>query len=81
MLLLSCWFPSKACPDRALGRPVFFYLRKRRLSWAKIIILTLEGSTKMIDRLIQCLIKTFMPSPATLAKMAAKQIQEAVNGC
>ena len=35
----------------------------------------------MVDRLIKCLIKTFMPSPATLAKMAAKQIQEAVNGC
>ena len=35
----------------------------------------------MIDRLIKRLIKTFMPSPATLAKMASKQIQEAVNGC
>ena len=35
----------------------------------------------MIDRLIKRLIKTFMPSPATLAKMAAKQIQDAVNGC
>lgn len=33
----------------------------------------------MIDRLIKRLIKTFMPSPQTLAKMAAKQIQEAVN--
>ena len=35
----------------------------------------------MIDRIIKRLIKTFMPSPATLAKMAAKQIQVAVNGC
>ena len=35
----------------------------------------------MIDRLIKRLIKTFMPSPATLAKMASKQIQDAVNGC
>lgn len=35
----------------------------------------------MIDRLIKRLIKTFMPSPATLAKMAAKRIQDAVNGC
>lgn len=34
----------------------------------------------MIDRLIKRLIKTFMPSPATLAKMAAKQIQAAING-
>ena len=35
----------------------------------------------MIDRLIKRLIKTFMPSPATLAKMASKQIQTAINGC
>ena len=35
----------------------------------------------MIDRLLKRLIKTFMPSPQTLAKMAAKQIQDAVNGC
>ena len=35
----------------------------------------------MIDRLIKRLIKTFMPSPATLAKMASKRIQDAVNGC
>ena len=35
----------------------------------------------MIDKIIKRLIKTFMPSPQTLAKMAAKQIQEAVNGC
>ena len=35
----------------------------------------------MIDRLIKRLIKTFMPSPATLANMASKQIQDAVNGC
>ena len=34
----------------------------------------------MIDRLIKRLIKTFMPSPATLAKMASKQIQAAING-
>ena len=33
----------------------------------------------MIDRLIKRLIKTFMPSPATLANMAAKQIQTAIN--
>ena len=33
----------------------------------------------MIDRLIKRLIKTFMPSPATLANMASKQIQNAVN--
>ena len=31
--------------------------------------------------MIKTLIKIFMPSPATLAKMASKQIQEAVNGC
>lgn len=35
----------------------------------------------MIDRLIKRLIKTFMPSPATLAKMASKQIQTAINDC
>ena len=35
----------------------------------------------MIDRLIKRLIKTFMPKPATLAKMAAKRIQAAVNDC
>ena len=35
----------------------------------------------MIDGLLKRLIKMFMPSPQTLAKMAAKQIQEAVNGC
>ena len=34
----------------------------------------------MIDRLIKRLIKTFMPSPATLAKMASKRIQDAING-
>ena len=34
----------------------------------------------MIDRLIKRLIKMFVPSPATLAKMASKQIQAAVNG-
>ena len=33
----------------------------------------------MIDRLIKRLIKTFMPKPATLANMAAKQIQAAIN--
>lgn len=33
----------------------------------------------MIDRFIKRLIKTFMPSSATLAKMASKRIQEAVN--
>lgn len=35
----------------------------------------------MIDRLIKRFVKMFVPSPNTLAKMAAKQIQEAVNGC
>ena len=35
----------------------------------------------MIDRLLKRLIKTFMPSPQTLAEMAAKQIQDAINGC
>ena len=35
----------------------------------------------MIDRLIKRLAKMFVPSPQTLAKMASKQIQEAVNGC
>ena len=35
----------------------------------------------MIDGLLKRLIKMFMPSHQTLAKMAAKQIQEAVNGC
>ena len=35
----------------------------------------------MIDRIIKCLMKMFVPSPQTLAKMAAKQIQEAVNNC
>ena len=34
----------------------------------------------MIDRLIKRLAKMFMPSPATLAKMASKQIQAAING-
>ena len=33
----------------------------------------------MIDRLLKRLIKAFMPSPATLAKMAAERIQKAVN--
>ena len=31
--------------------------------------------------MIKAIIKLFMPSPKTLAKMAAKQIQDAVNGC
>ena len=31
--------------------------------------------------MIKTLIKIFMPSPQTLAKMASKQIQAAVNGC
>ena len=31
--------------------------------------------------MIKAIIKLFMPSPQTLAKMASKQIQEAVNGC
>ena len=31
--------------------------------------------------MIRMLMKLFMPKPATLAKMASKQIQEAVNGC
>ena len=35
----------------------------------------------MIDRFIKRLMKMFVPSPETLAKMAAKQIQDAVNSC
>ena len=35
----------------------------------------------MIDKLIKSLMKMFVPSPATLAKMASKQIQTAINGC
>ena len=35
----------------------------------------------MIDKLIKRFVKIFMPSPQTLAKMASKQIQDAVNGC
>ena len=35
----------------------------------------------MIDGLLKRLIKMFMPSSQTLAKMASKQIQDAVNGC
>ena len=31
--------------------------------------------------MIKAIIKLFMPSPQTLAKMASKQIQAAVNGC
>lgn len=31
--------------------------------------------------MIKVIMKLFMPKPATLAKMASKQIQEAVNGC
>ena len=31
--------------------------------------------------MIKAIIKLFMPSPATLAKMAAKQIQTAINDC
>lgn len=34
----------------------------------------------MIDRIIKRFVKMFVPSPQTLAKMASKQIQEAVNG-
>ena len=30
--------------------------------------------------MIKAIVKLFMPKPATLAKMAAKQIQEAING-
>ena len=33
----------------------------------------------MINSLIKCLAKMFVPSPQTLAKMAAKQIQAAIN--
>ena len=35
----------------------------------------------MIDGLIKRLAKMFVPSPQTLAKMAAKQIQAAINDC
>lgn len=35
----------------------------------------------MIDRLIKRFVKMFMPSPQTLANMASKQIQAAINGC
>ena len=31
--------------------------------------------------MIKMLVKMFMPKPATLAKMAAKQIQTAINDC
>lgn len=31
--------------------------------------------------MFKAIMKLFMPKPATLANMAAKQIQEAVNGC
>ena len=31
--------------------------------------------------MIKTLMKLFMPKPQTLANMAAKQIQEAINGC
>ena len=31
--------------------------------------------------MIKTLIKLFMPKPATLAKMASKQIQTSINGC
>lgn len=31
--------------------------------------------------MIKAIVKLFMPKPATLAKMAAKKIQDAVNGC
>ena len=31
--------------------------------------------------MIKTLMKLFMPKPATLANMAAKRIQEAINGC
>ena len=40
-----------------------------------------KDSNKMIDRLIKRLMKMFVPSPQTLAKMASKQSQDAVNGC
>ena len=35
----------------------------------------------MINSLIKRLAKMFVPSPQTLAKMASKQIQAAVNDC
>ena len=31
--------------------------------------------------MIKAIMKLFMPKPATLAKMASKQIQAAINGC
>ena len=31
--------------------------------------------------MIKAIMKLFMPKPATLAKMASKRIQDAVNGC
>ena len=31
--------------------------------------------------MIKAIMKLFMPKPQTLAKMASKQIQDAVNGC
>ena len=31
--------------------------------------------------MIKAIVKLFMPSPQTLAKMASKRIQDAVNGC
>ena len=41
--------------------------------FAKLIILSMKEIT-MIDRIIKSLMKMFVPSPATLAKMASKQI-------
>ena len=35
----------------------------------------------MINSLIKRLAKMFVPSPQALANMAAKQIQDAINGC
>ena len=72
------FFPSTACPAGRLCARFFLFNERRLLGENNNT--NMEGYDKMIDRLIKRLVKMFAPSPQALAKMASKQIQEAING-
>lgn len=57
-----------------LGRQAEHFLFQVADISSNQIILAIEGNYKMIDRLLKRLMKMFVPKPATLAKMASKQI-------
>lgn len=75
LLTASSCFPSTA---GRFKRPVFFIILNGGFAGRKIIILDIEEG---FNKMIKMILKMFMPSPKTLAKMASKQIQAAINGC